>query len=216
MDAALAGEPEDALLVEGRGIEIGVGEFLRQREQLDLRGDRIDAGDGVLAALGDPRRAVRPDDDAVGRGAGPERDVLVLAGLGIEMAEKALLLAAVPHRAVGRRGDVMRIGAGRQLIERHLARRMRNEAATHARRGRERNGLSTFHRSISSIKSSSLQLTGTGDSAAQCELRGRRARTLRRAFLGVEPEKARIRDSSSPATGRSRPTSHSRPASPVK
>src|SRR5258706_16460290 len=120
MNAGLSGEPQNALLIERRCIEVSVGEVPRQREQLDLARHRIDARDRVLSALGDPRRAIRSDDDAMGRGAGPKRNVLVLAGLRIEPAENAFLLAAVPDRAIRRRRDVMRIVAWRQLLEGRL------------------------------------------------------------------------------------------------
>src|SRR5712671_6312342 len=142
MNAGLSGEPKNALLIEGRRIEVSVGEVPRQREQLDLARHRIDACDRVLPTLGDPRRAVRADDDAMGRGAGPKRNVLVLAGLRIEAAENPLLLAAVPDRAVRRRRDVMRIVARRQLIEG----RLRGEARCCERARKRRNhGGDEFH-----------------------------------------------------------------------
>src|SRR5260370_12072791 len=120
MNAGLSGDPQKALLIERRRIEVSVGELPRQREQLDLARHRIDARDRVLSALRDPRRAVRSDDDAMGRGAGPKWNVLVLAALRIEAAENAFVVAAVPDRAVGRRRDVMGIVARRQLIEGRL------------------------------------------------------------------------------------------------
>ena len=73
MHTVLPGEPQHALLVEGRRVQIYVGKFAGQREQFYGMSLRIDARNRVLAAFGDPRRAVRPDDDAVGRGAGAER-----------------------------------------------------------------------------------------------------------------------------------------------
>src|SRR5205085_3896947 len=54
VDAALAGEPERAVLVEGRGVEVRVLKTLRQREQLHLARLRIDARDRVLPAFGNP------------------------------------------------------------------------------------------------------------------------------------------------------------------
>src|SRR5215470_3577555 len=135
MNASLSSEPQDALLIECRCIEIGVAELPRQREQLDLARRRIDASDRILAALGDPWRAIRSNDDAMGRGARPERNVLVLAGLWIEAAENAFLLAAVPDRAVRGRRDVMGIVARRQLIER----RLRGEARCCERARKRRN-----------------------------------------------------------------------------
>ena len=54
------------------------------------------------------------------RRAPAERDLLQHTGFRIEAAGKALLLAADPHRAVGRGRDIVRIGAGRKLIVAHL------------------------------------------------------------------------------------------------
>ena len=76
---------------------------------------RIDARDRVLPALGDPGRAVRPDDHAVRRRALAERDLLDLAGLRIEDAERALALRRVPDGAVRRGRDVVRMRAARRL-----------------------------------------------------------------------------------------------------
>src|SRR5260370_9043572 len=138
MNAGLSGEPENALLIERRRIEVSVGELPRQREQLDLASRRIDASDRILPTLGDPWRAVRSDDDAMGRGAGPKWNVLVLAGLRIEAAENAFLLPAVPDRAVRRRRHVMRIVARRQLIEGRL--RGETRCSERARKRRNHGG----------------------------------------------------------------------------
>jgi hypothetical protein len=64
VDAALPGEPQEALAVERGRVEVGVVRA-REREGRDLQALRIDANDGVEAAIGDPRRPVRPDDDPV-------------------------------------------------------------------------------------------------------------------------------------------------------
>src|SRR5215472_17075066 len=112
VDAALAGEPDHAILAEYRGVEIGAGERRRQRVQLNLLGLGVDPRDRVLAALGESGVAVGPDDHAVRRGAVAERNLLELAGLRIEASGEALLLAAEPDRAVGCRRDVVRVGAG--------------------------------------------------------------------------------------------------------
>src|SRR5215813_653527 len=131
VNAGLSGEPQDALLIEGGGVEIRVGEFPRQGEKLYLPRHRIDTRDRVLSALGDPRSTVRPDDHAVRSGTRPEGDLVVLAGLGIEPAKDALLLAAVPHRPVRGGRDVMRIVARRQLIKGRLRRERGSRARTH-------------------------------------------------------------------------------------
>src|SRR5262249_55406727 len=60
-DAVLAGEPEDALLVEDRRVEVGGGGAAIQLPDLHLVVLGVDAGDGVLAAFRDPGCAVRPD-----------------------------------------------------------------------------------------------------------------------------------------------------------
>src|SRR5581483_11693215 len=107
VDAVLPGEPQHALAVEGRGVEVGVGEILGQRIELDRLGGRVDAGDGVLSAVGDPGGAVGADADAVRRRLLAERELPGLPALRIEHADRALRLRGVPDRAVGRRRDVM-------------------------------------------------------------------------------------------------------------
>jgi hypothetical protein len=71
---------------------------------------RVDAHDGILAAVRDPCRAVGADDDAVRRRARSQRNFVDLAGLGIENAELARALRRVVDGAAGlsRRGDIMR------------------------------------------------------------------------------------------------------------
>src|SRR5207244_4273872 len=80
--ARLAGEPEDPVAVERRGVEAHRGERLRERKALDLVRLRVDAHDRVLAAVGDPRRAIRSDDDTVRRRARTELDRPRLSVLG--------------------------------------------------------------------------------------------------------------------------------------
>src|ERR1700732_2032815 len=48
IDAVLPGEPEHALAIKARGVEVGVAPFLGQREELDCTGRGIDPGDRVL------------------------------------------------------------------------------------------------------------------------------------------------------------------------
>ncbi len=109
--------------VEGGGIEIGVGALARQRPGLDLLGRRIDAHDGVETAIGDPGRAVRPDDYAMRRRARPERDALDLPRFGIEPAEHPGALAGVPDGAVRCRRHVVGMIAGGQIEIFDLGRR---------------------------------------------------------------------------------------------
>src|SRR4029077_371587 len=140
VNAVLTGVPERAFAVEYERIEIGVGKFLRQREQLDLFGPGIDPRDGVLPTFGQPGIAISSDDDAMGRCARPERDLFKMTGLRIETAGKSLPLPADPDGAVRRRGDVVGIGAGRQLIERHLrsVRRLQRACREYQRRESEK------------------------------------------------------------------------------
>src|SRR6185295_3112780 len=89
VDAALAGKPVHALLVEDRRVEVGVAAVRGQRPALHGAGLRIDAHDRVLPAVGEEGRAVGAGDHAVRRGAGAELDELDLAALGVEDAEVA-------------------------------------------------------------------------------------------------------------------------------
>ena len=73
VDARLAREPDPALPIEGRRVEVRVSGCRRQRPALHGASVRIDAHDRVLAAVGDPRRAVGTDDHAVRRRARPQR-----------------------------------------------------------------------------------------------------------------------------------------------
>ena len=76
----------------------------------------VDARDRVLAALGHPGRAIRADDDAMGRGALAEIDQLVGAVARIETPQRAVALAAEPDRAVGGGRGVARAHAGGDRI----------------------------------------------------------------------------------------------------
>ena len=63
INAILSREPDAALAVESRGVEIGVRHALSgQRPYLDLLCRGIDAHNGILAAVGEPGGAVRPDE----------------------------------------------------------------------------------------------------------------------------------------------------------
>jgi len=115
----LTGEPEHALGVERRGIEVGTRALVGQWECRDLEGGRIDGDDGVQPSVGDPRRTIRPDDDAVRAGAGAKRDGLDLATRRVQQAERAVVLAGVPDATVRGRGHVvgMRAGRHRELLD---------------------------------------------------------------------------------------------------
>src|SRR5262249_33169690 len=102
VDPALPGEPEHALQIERRGVEVGVARVLGQLPDLDLPCLGVHTHDGVLAAVGEPRGAVRARDHAVRRGARAQGNEIEFPALGIEDAELAAALHRDPHRAVGR------------------------------------------------------------------------------------------------------------------
>src|SRR5882757_739747 len=116
IDAALSGEPVDAFLVEGSGIEIGARKIARKREYLDGARDRIEPHDCVLSAVGEPSGASRTLRYAMGSRPRPERNMLGLAGLGIEYAQHTFGLARIPDRPVRARRNVMRKGPLRELV----------------------------------------------------------------------------------------------------
>ena len=58
-DAGLAREPEDAVGIEDRGVQVRAGPVAGEREGRDLVGVGIDPDDRVQAAVGDPGVAVR-------------------------------------------------------------------------------------------------------------------------------------------------------------
>src|SRR3546814_2741051 len=96
VDTVLAGEPELAVAVEGRGVEVGVAALAGQGIALDGMSLRIDADDRVETAVGDPWRTVRSHDHAGRPGAVAERDVERLAGLRVEASKRALVLHGGP------------------------------------------------------------------------------------------------------------------------
>ncbi len=65
VEAALAGEPEDAISIKGGCVQVGIAAAGGQGETLNRLGGRVYADDGVQAAVGNPGGAIRPDDDAV-------------------------------------------------------------------------------------------------------------------------------------------------------
>src|SRR5262249_34841436 len=69
INTVLAGEPENAFSVKGRGIEIGVGKFLWQRKKPDGFCPGIETCDRVLSAFGNPRCAIRADNHTMRCGA---------------------------------------------------------------------------------------------------------------------------------------------------
>ena len=94
-----------------------------QREDAYRLACRVDAHDRVQAAVGDPRRAVRADDDAVRRRAGAERDLARSSPRRrVELAERPAALRRVPDAAVRRGRDVVRVGAARARDTRCRAR----------------------------------------------------------------------------------------------
>src|SRR5262245_47246490 len=69
INAVLSREPDAALTVESRGIEIGIRHALDgQRPYLDRLCRGIDPHNGILAAVGEPGGAIRPHDDTVRSG----------------------------------------------------------------------------------------------------------------------------------------------------
>ena len=111
--AALAREPEIAVAVEGAGVEVGVRRALGQRKHADLAVGPADADDRVLPAIGEPRRMVRPLDDAVRRGPRAERDQFRAPGRRLEPAQVTARLRRKEHAAVGRGRDVVDAGVAR-------------------------------------------------------------------------------------------------------
>ena len=122
VDAILPGEPQDAVLAERGGVEVGAVGGIGQGIGLHLQGGGIDPDDGVEPAVGHPGGAVRPDDHAVRRRFLAQRHLLDLAALGIEPPERALALGGVPHRAVGSGRYIMGSGA---LGDRKILHRLR-------------------------------------------------------------------------------------------
>ena len=111
IDAVLPGEPEHALAIKARGVEVGVAPFLGQGEELDCTGRGIDPGDRVLPTFGDPGGTVGRNDHAVGCRSRTQRDQIRFPGPGIEPAEFARGLRGEPDCAVRRGKDVVCSGA---------------------------------------------------------------------------------------------------------
>jgi hypothetical protein len=95
-------------VVEGGGVEVGGDPVAWQREPAHPQRAVIDAHDRVQSAVGDPRRAVRPDDHAVGGRAGAERHA---PGPRVEAPQLARRLSREPHSAVVRPRHVVRPGS---------------------------------------------------------------------------------------------------------
>src|SRR5205823_946534 len=125
IDAALPGEPVDALLVEGSRIEVGARKVARQREYLGGARARIETHDCVLPAVGEPGSAIRTLDNAVRCRSRPKRNVFGLIGFGIENAQHTFRLARIPDRPVGARRNVMWKGSLRKLVKGDLCCRCR-------------------------------------------------------------------------------------------
>ena len=119
VDAALAREPQHAAAIEHRRVQVGIAGARGQAEQADRLGARVDAHDRVETAVGDPGRAVRADDDAVRRGARPERDVTRSPGARVQTAERPRVLRRVPDAAVLCRRDVVGVRPGRHAVLAH-------------------------------------------------------------------------------------------------
>ena len=117
--AGLTGEPQDAGAIERRGVQVHVRTGKLEHAHVLRR--RIDTHDRVQATVGDPWRAVGPDDHAVRRGSRAELHHACRAGLRIEVAELAGALRRVPDAAVGGGRDVVRAltAADRELDELH-------------------------------------------------------------------------------------------------
>ena len=113
--------------VEGCRIEVGIAGAFRQREERNRFCGRIDAHDGVEAAVGDPGRAVRPDNHAVGPRAAAEMNVARVARVRIQDTQRFLVLGGVPDDTVfaGGRRDVvgMRTIRDGEFLQRHVFRR---------------------------------------------------------------------------------------------
>src|SRR3984893_6935671 len=66
LDAILPGEPQHALAIETRRVEVGVPPLLEQRKELRCARRGIDPRDRVLPAFGDPGGPVRSADPTMG------------------------------------------------------------------------------------------------------------------------------------------------------
>src|SRR5262249_42374438 len=117
LDAVLFREPDATLAVESGGVEVSVEHTRgRQRAFLDLLRRRIDAHNGVLAAVGEPGGPIRPDDDTVRRGTLAECNSLDLAGGWVQSAGNAEVLARAPNLSAWADRHIVRIVAFWQLV----------------------------------------------------------------------------------------------------
>jgi len=76
----------------------------------------IDAHDGVLAAVGEPRRPVRPDNDAVRCGIRAERDALDRTARRVQLPGNAVILSGVPDLAAWPDSHIVRIVTAGQVV----------------------------------------------------------------------------------------------------
>ena len=116
IEAALPREPQPAGAIEYGRVQVRVGRRRGKREEPHRARTRVHADDRVEPAVGDPRRAVGADDDAVGCRSGAERRMPRPAGAGIEPAELAARLRRVPDAAVAGGCDVVRVRARRNGV----------------------------------------------------------------------------------------------------
>ena len=72
VDAVLPREPDHALAIENRRVQVCVAPLLGKREEFCPVCCGVNSDDCVLPAFCDPSGAVRPNDDTVGRRAGPK------------------------------------------------------------------------------------------------------------------------------------------------
>ena len=79
VDAVLPREPDHALAIENRRVQICAAPLLGKREEFRPVCRGVDSDDCVLSAFCDPSGAVRPNDDTVGRRTWPKRDQIRFA-----------------------------------------------------------------------------------------------------------------------------------------
>ena len=87
-----------------------------ERVDPDLQRGRVHSDDGIQAAIGDPGRIVRTDDDAVGRRGRPQPHHHDLTRGWIEPAHGPVTLPRVPDPAEAVRHGVMRAAARRNGV----------------------------------------------------------------------------------------------------
>src|SRR4051812_41740398 len=111
INATLTGEPQLACLIERCSIEIGSTPVSGQREAAGLMRGRVEAQDGIEAAIGHPGCAVRTNDDAVRRRAATQRKLIHMARARIKQTERTARLGREPHSAIRCGRDIMRATA---------------------------------------------------------------------------------------------------------